>query len=150
MKGMMRRMTRETTAAPSAGATGTACCTACMVGYPSTFGRGADVTGDRVSEKRLEYGASRAAAQKANTESMRIAQMRIHSIAIGDPPLRSSYGLHAPYALRTILELESEDGVVGLAEAHGGDANARRFEALRPRIIGADPWRLCGALLDLI
>jgi len=108
------------------------------------------VTGDRVSEKRLEYGASRAAAQKANTESMRIAQMRIHSIAIGDPPLRSSYGLHAPYALRTILELESEDGVVGLAEAHGGDANARRFEALRPRIIGADPWRLCGALLDLI
>ncbi len=81
---------------------------------------------------------------------MRIAQMRIHSIAIGDPPLRSSYGLHAPYALRTILELESEDGVVGLAEAHGGDANARRFEALRPRIIGADPWRLCGALLDLI
>ena len=26
------------------------------------------------------------------------------SIAIADPPLRSSYGLHAPYALRTILD----------------------------------------------
>jgi glucarate dehydratase len=89
-----------------------------------------------------------------NTEaaraSMRIADMRIHSIAIGDPPLRSSYGLHAPFALRTILELESASGVVGISEAHGGDANARKFESLRPQIVGADPWRLCGSLLGMI
>jgi glucarate dehydratase len=73
---------------------------------------------------------------------MRIADFRIHSIAIADPPLRSSYGRHAPYALRTILELESEDGVVGISETHGGDANAAMFGALRPRIVGADPYRL--------
>jgi glucarate dehydratase len=41
---------------------------------------------------------------------MRLSDMRIHSIAIADPPLRSSYGLHAPYALRTIIELESDAG----------------------------------------
>ena len=40
---------------------------------------------------------------------MRITELRIHSIAIADPPLRSSYGLHAPYALRTVIELESAD-----------------------------------------
>ena len=34
-----------------------------------------------------------------------ITDLRVHTIAIADPPLRSSYGLHAPYALRTILEL---------------------------------------------
>src|SRR5687767_1988541 len=81
--------------------------------------------------------------------AMRVADMRVHSIAIADPPLRSSYGLHAPMALRTILELESEDGIVGISEAHGGDANARLLESLRPRIVGEDTWRLCGSLLPL-
>ncbi len=78
---------------------------------------------------------------------MRIADYRVHSIAMADPPLRSSYGLHAPFALRTIIELVSDDGIVGIAEAHGGDRNAALFEALRPRVIGADPYRLAAALL---
>lgn len=78
---------------------------------------------------------------------MRIVNYRVHSIAIADPPLRSSYGLHAPFALRTIIELVSDDGIVGIAEAHGGDRNAAMFEALRPRVSGADPYRLAAALL---
>lgn len=82
--------------------------------------------------------------------NLRIVRMRIHSIAMADPPLRSSYGLHAPYALRSILELESAEGAVGLAETHGGDAIARSFEALRPRIEGMDPWRLAGGLIGMI
>jgi glucarate dehydratase len=81
---------------------------------------------------------------------MRIAGYRIHSIAMSDPPLRSSYGLHAPFALRTILELEGDDGIIGISEAHGGDANAAMFEALRPRIVGANPYRLCGSLLSMV
>lgn len=78
---------------------------------------------------------------------MRIIDYRVHSIAIADPPLRSSYGLHAPFALRTVIELVSDDGIVGISEAHGGDANAAMFEALRPRILGADPYRLTAAFL---
>jgi len=81
---------------------------------------------------------------------MRIAEVCVHSIAIADPPLRSSYGLHAPYALRTILELKSDDGVAGVSETHGGDAIASGFEALKPRLIGADPYRLAGFLLPMI
>jgi glucarate dehydratase len=81
---------------------------------------------------------------------MKIVDLRVHSIAIADPPLRSSYGLHAPMALRTILELESDDGIVGISEAHGGDANAEMFESLRPRIVGSDPYRLCGTLLPMV
>ena len=80
---------------------------------------------------------------------MRITAFRVHSIAIADPPLRSSYGLHAPFALRTVLELESDDGIVGISETHGGDTNAQMFEALRPRLLGADPYRLAGALLPM-
>jgi glucarate dehydratase len=81
---------------------------------------------------------------------MRITDLRIHSLAIADPPLRSSYGLHAPYALRTIVELESDDGVVGITETYGGDAQVQQLEALRPQIIGANPYRLTGFLSPLV
>src|SRR5215472_8251748 len=81
---------------------------------------------------------------------MKIVEMRVHSIAVADPPLRSSYGLHAPYALRTVLELVSEDGVVGISETHGGDAIAEGFAALRSQIIGCDAYRLPGKLIPLI
>lgn len=81
---------------------------------------------------------------------MRITDLRIHPIAIADPPLRSSYGLHAPYALRTILELQSDDGIVGISETYGGDAQVGQLEALRQQIIGADPYRLTGFLSPMI
>jgi len=81
---------------------------------------------------------------------MRIVDVRAHSIAIADPPLRSSYGRHAPYALRTILELESEDGTVGISETHGGEAIAEGFAKLRPRLLGVDPFRLGGLLLPMV
>jgi glucarate dehydratase len=77
---------------------------------------------------------------------MKIKDLRIHSIAIADPPLRSSYGLHAPYALRTIIELESEDGIIGINETYGGETPATALRAIRGRLIGADPFRITGVL----
>ncbi len=77
---------------------------------------------------------------------MKIKYFRIHSIAIADPPLRSSYGLHAPYALRTIIELESDQGVVGINETYGGEAQANALSTLKNKIVGADPFRLTGLL----
>lgn len=81
---------------------------------------------------------------------MRITDLLVHKIAIADPPLRSSYGLHQPYALRTIIELKSDSGFTGIAETYGGEAPAAALEALRPRLIGANPFSLTGALVDLV
>lgn len=81
---------------------------------------------------------------------MKITGMRVHSIAMADPPLRSSYGLHAPYALRTVLELESDDGVTGIAETYGGDGPAQALREIREQVVGADPYRLTGSLLSLV
>lgn len=81
---------------------------------------------------------------------MRIVDLKTHSIAIADPPLRSSYGLHAPYALRTIVELVSDEGITGISETHGGEVIAEQFAALRPRIAGADPFRLTADLLPMV
>jgi glucarate dehydratase len=80
----------------------------------------------------------------AGASAFRIADVRVHSIAIPDPPLRSSYGLHAPYALRTIVELESADGAIGVAETHGGESTAQGLRALAAKIVGSDPYRLLG------
>ena len=77
---------------------------------------------------------------------MKIKDLRVHSIAIADPPLRSSYGLHAPYALRTIIELESEDGIVGINETYGGEAPAAALLALKDLLVGANPFRITGLL----
>ncbi len=80
---------------------------------------------------------------------MEIKDLRVHSIAIADPPLRSSYGLHAPYALRNIVELESEDGIVGIAETYGGEGPATALLAMRERVVGADAYRITGDLMDM-
>ncbi|MGH9971273.1 MAG: enolase C-terminal domain-like protein [Pyrinomonadaceae bacterium] len=81
---------------------------------------------------------------------MQIVKLQVHSIAIADPPLRSSYGLHAPYALRNVLEITSDDGIVGIAETYGGDAPAQALEALRPQVVGADAFQLTGKLSSML
>ena len=81
---------------------------------------------------------------------MRITDVVIHKIAIADPPLRSSYGLHQPYALRTVIELKSDSGLTGIAETYGGEAPAAAIEALRPKLIEADPFKITGALSGMV
>lgn len=73
---------------------------------------------------------------------MRISSFTIHPVAIADPPIRSSYGLHAPYALRTIVVLKTTDGLTGVSEAHGGEGSLAALEAIRPLVEGMDPFQL--------
>ena len=77
---------------------------------------------------------------------MKIKDLRVHSIAMADPPLRSSYGLHAPYALRTIIELESEDGIIGINETYGGEVPATALRAIKEKITGVNAFRITGLL----
>jgi glucarate dehydratase len=73
---------------------------------------------------------------------MKIVEMRVVPVAMADPPLRSAFGLHAPYALRTIVQLKTDDGITGLGETYGGASPLRDLEAARERVIGQDPWHL--------
>lgn len=74
--------------------------------------------------------------------SLKITGLRLHPIAIADGPLRSSYGLHAPYALRTIVELTTTDGLTGISETYGGDGPLAALEAVRGQVEGMDPFAL--------
>ena len=68
--------------------------------------------------------------------------MNVTPIALSDPPLLNAAGLHAPYALRTIVELETDDGLYGLGEIPGGVAVTESLNACRDSIIGHDPFQL--------
>ena len=80
---------------------------------------------------------------------MKISSLKLHSIAIADPPLRSSYGLHAPWALRTVVELDTDDGIKGISETYGGDGPRAALEAMRERVLGRDPFQLAGLYQDM-
>lgn len=73
---------------------------------------------------------------------MKIREMRVVPVAMADPPLRSAFGLHAPYALRTIVQLITDEGITGLGETYGGAIPLRDLEAARERVIGQDPYHL--------
>lgn len=80
---------------------------------------------------------------------MQIVEMRVTPVAMADPPLLSSYGLHAPYALRTVVELVSEDGITGAAETHGGARTLDHFQAAGECIVGRDAYDLARMRRDV-
>jgi glucarate dehydratase len=75
---------------------------------------------------------------------MKIAELKVTPIVLVDPPLRSAFGLHAPYALRTIVELITDDSICGISETHGGDAVVRDLEAVHPLAVDVAPYALFG------
>ena len=73
---------------------------------------------------------------------MLITDMKVTPIAVSDPPLLNAAGLHAPYALRIILELITEDQIYGLGEVPGNDKTLKALESARQVVIGKDPFQL--------
>src|SRR5471032_2248629 len=80
---------------------------------------------------------------------MRIAEMRITPIVLGDPPLLNAAGLHAPWCLRTVVELVADNGLTGLAEVPGSAAINAKLEAACAIAVGRDPlnWHALRAAL---
>ena len=71
-----------------------------------------------------------------------IKELRITPIAITDPPLLNSVGIHAPYALRTIIELVSEDNISGISEIPGNVDIDYLLKQSEEIVIGSDPFQL--------
>ncbi|MCC9077987.1 hypothetical protein FKZ61_017965 [Litorilinea aerophila] len=81
---------------------------------------------------------------------MRITDMHVTPIAIADPPLLNAAGLHAPYALRTIVEIVTDDNLYGLGEVPGSAATTAALEAAREVVVGKDPFQLNAIQAELI
>lgn len=77
---------------------------------------------------------------------MRIRDVAVTPIAFPDPPLLNSAGVHQPWALRAIVELDCGDGLVGLGETYGDAPHLELLRAVAPALAGLDPFDTNGLL----
>lgn len=73
-----------------------------------------------------------------------ITGARITPVAFVDPPLLNTVGVHQPYALRAIIQLDTDSGVVGLGETYADTAHLARLDAAAEAIAGLDVFDLNG------
>jgi glucarate dehydratase len=75
---------------------------------------------------------------------MKITDIRATPVTVPlEAPLRHANGCHWGRFVRTIVEVETDDGLVGLGELGGGGETATAaIEGLKPTLLGHDPARL--------
>jgi glucarate dehydratase len=82
---------------------------------------------------------------------IRITGARITPIAFVDPPLLNTVGVHQPFALRAIIQLDTDAGLVGLGETYADETHLARLRAAADAIAGLDVFALNvirGAIAD--
>ena len=72
---------------------------------------------------------------------MKISEMHITPIALGDPPLLNASGVHQPWALRSIIEVHAFEKV-GLGETYGDAPHLALLQKVD--LVGLDPFDLNG------
>ena len=75
---------------------------------------------------------------------MKIKDVRATTVSVPlEAPLRHAHGCHWGRFVRTIVEVETDDGLVGLGEmGGGGESSEETFRRLKPYLVGRDPARL--------
>ncbi len=75
---------------------------------------------------------------------MKIVDLRATTVTVPlQAPLRHANGCHWGRFVRTIVEVETDEGLVGLGEMGGGGETAEAaFRALKSYLVGHDPLRL--------
>ncbi|QWF83700.1 glucarate dehydratase family protein [Amycolatopsis sp. CA-230715] len=73
---------------------------------------------------------------------MKITEIVLTPVAFSDPPLLNAMGVHEPFALRGVLELVCEDGVIGLGESYGDLAFLDQVRKVIPVLPGLDVFDL--------
>ncbi|HEX4702246.1 MAG TPA: enolase C-terminal domain-like protein [Pseudonocardiaceae bacterium] len=75
---------------------------------------------------------------------MKIQHVELTPVAFADPPLRNVMGVHEPWALRSVLRLVCEDGVVGLGESYGDKGFLDVAGRVAAQLAGHDVFDLHG------
>jgi glucarate dehydratase len=75
---------------------------------------------------------------------MKIADIRTTTVTVPlQAPLRHANGCHWGRFVRTIVEVETDNGITGLGEMGGGGQSAEAvFRAIKSYLVGLDPTRL--------
>jgi glucarate dehydratase len=77
-----------------------------------------------------------------SSEPIRITGARITPVAFADPPLLNAVGVHQPYALRAIIQLDTDAGLVGLGETYADTVHLARLQEAADAVTGLDVFGL--------
>jgi len=75
-------------------------------------------------------------------QRLKIAEMIITPVAVFDAPVRNSWGVHQSTAVRTIVQLRTAEGLVGLGESYGKKPDVEGLIAVKSIVEGSDPYQL--------
>ncbi len=73
---------------------------------------------------------------------MKIVDIRITPVAVEDMPLLNTKGVHGSHFLRSIIEVECDDGTLGLGESYGAIKTLDGLRKVAPKLIGLNPFHL--------
>ncbi|GAB7537736.1 glucarate dehydratase family protein [Burkholderia sp. 3C] len=73
---------------------------------------------------------------------MKITRVTVTPIAFKDAPLLNAAGIHEAYALRSIIEIETDTGHIGLGESYGDAPALAVLDAVKGALLGLDPFKL--------
>ena len=89
---------------------------------------------------------------------MRISDIRATTVTVPlEAPIRHAAGAHWGRFVRTIVEVDTDEGITGLGEMGGGGESAKAaILAVRPYLLGHDPlqlealyWKICNPTASL-
>ncbi|NUP69442.1 MAG: glucarate dehydratase [Nonomuraea sp.] len=69
---------------------------------------------------------------------MIIRQIHVTPVAFRDPPLLNAAGVHEPWALRTIVEIITDEGITGLGETYGDLSHLTKVRECAQALLGLD------------
>lgn len=74
------------------------------------------------------------------TELIRITSATVTPVAFRDPPLLNAAGVHEPFALRAVIELTTDAGLLGLGETYADSVHLQWLRAVARQITGLDVY----------
>src|SRR6202034_3131526 len=83
----------------------------------------------------------RQACGGGSMSAMRISKVTITPVAFADPPLLNSVGVHEPFALRAVVEIDTDAGLTGLGETYADEQHLDALRAAAAAIEGADVYQ---------
>jgi glucarate dehydratase len=75
---------------------------------------------------------------------MKIVAVRVTPVAIKDPPLLNAAGVHEPFGLRSIIEVEGANGLVGLGETYGDAPVLALLQRVQASLVGLSAFDVNG------
>ncbi|HZE40842.1 MAG TPA: enolase C-terminal domain-like protein [Stackebrandtia sp.] len=76
--------------------------------------------------------------------ALTITEAVVTPIAFSDPPLLNAAGVHQPWALRSIIEVHTADGIGGLGESYGDEQHLVLLRRAAAALKGLDAFDLAG------